>query len=218
MNQERPVNNFGIAIYLTLVFITGAAVLVLVMGKDESFQLINGSYSATGDFFFKYFTYTGDGWMWLVVFLFCFFFKRKYLVAAIAGILISTLLSQFLKRVIFPEDLRPITYAAEHFPVHVVEGVSMKRMYSFPSGHASAAFTMALIMAHMINKKTWSVILPVAALLAGYSRVYLAQHFLTDVLFGMCIGFVSAILSLLIYRNFSRYITKKALKSQSLER
>jgi membrane-associated phospholipid phosphatase len=77
----------------------------------------------------------------------------------------------------------------------------MRTSHSFPSGHTTTAFTMALIMAHMINKKFWSLILPALALLAGYSRVYLAQHFPTDVLAGMCIGIVSAILSLIIFRE-----------------
>ncbi|MFI5238126.1 MAG: phosphatase PAP2 family protein, partial [Ignavibacteriales bacterium] len=40
--------------------------------------------------------------------------------------------------------------------------------------------------------------------------VYLAQHFPTDIFAGMCIGIVSAILSLLVYRKFIRYINKKA--------
>lgn len=111
---------------------------------------------------------------------------------------------------IFPDDLRPITYLAENFPVHLVDGARANRVYSFPSGHTAAAFTIALIMSHMINKKIWSFILPVLALLVGYSRVYLAQHFLTDVFAGMLIGIVSAIFSLMIYRAFIRYLNKKA--------
>jgi undecaprenyl-diphosphatase len=69
---------------------------------------------------------------------------------------------------------------------------------------------MALIMAHMINKKFWSIMLPILAVLAAYSRVYLSQHFPTDVLAGMCIGILSAILALLIYRSFNKYANKRA--------
>jgi len=207
--QEKSKNNFGIAFFITsgLIFIVG--IFILYLGKRESFLLINGQHNAYFDVFFKYYTLTGDGWMWAIIAVFCFFLKRKYLIAVISGIFISTFLAQFLKRVVFPEELRPITFLAENFPVHIVEGVTMRRMNSFPSGHSAAAFTMALIMAHMINKKTWSIILPFLALLAGYSRVYLAQHFLTDVWVGMCIGILSAIFSLLIYRSFIRYLSRK---------
>jgi membrane-associated phospholipid phosphatase len=73
---------------------------------------------------------------------------------------------------------------------------------------------MALIIAHMINKKAWSIILLLLALLAAYSRVYLAQHFPIDILAGMCIGIFSAILSLMIYKRFNRYVNKRSVLKQ----
>lgn len=148
--------------------------------------------------------------MWVPLGLYCFFFRRKYFIAVVAGVLISTILAQFLKRVVYPDELRPIGYLSEAFPVHQIAGVELKRVHSFPSGHTTTAFAMALIMAHIINRKFWSVLLPLMALLAGYSRIYLAQHFPTDILAGMCVGIFSAIISLLIFRKFMRYLNKKA--------
>lgn len=209
MQQERPANNFGIAFILAIIIAIGTGILILVLGKNGSFQLINSNNNPVADQFFKYFTHYGDGLMWVPLGIYCFFYRRKYFIAVVAGVLISTILAQFLKRVVYPDELRPIGYLAEIFPVHIVDGVVMRKVHSFPSGHATTAFTMALVMAYMINNKAWSVILPVFALLAGYSRVYLAQHFPTDIFAGMCIGIVSAILSLLVYRKFIRYLNKK---------
>lgn len=208
--QERPANNFGIAFILTIVIAIATGVVILALGKFGAFQLINSNHNALADQFFKYFTHYGDGVMWAPLGLFCFFYRRKYFIAVVAGVLISTILAQFLKRVVYPEELRPITYLSESFPVHIVDGVTMKRVHSFPSGHSTTAFAMALIMAYMINKKAWSFILPLFAALAAYSRVYLGQHFPTDMLAGICIGILSAILSLLVYKKFLRYINKKA--------
>jgi len=207
--QERPANNFGIAFILATLIAISMGVLILVLGKNESFQLINSNHNRIADQFFKYFTHYGDGVMWAPLGLFCFFFKRKYFIAVLAGVIISTLLAQFLKRVVYPEELRPISYLSESFPVHQIAGVEIRKLHSFPSGHTTTAFTMALIMAYMINKKAWSIILPLLALLAGYSRVYLAQHFPTDVFAGMCIGVVSAILSLLVYKEIIRRFNKR---------
>ncbi len=204
MLNERPSNNFKIAFIFTIISVTVTAVFVLGLGKHGSFQFINSNHNEFTDQFFKYFTHYGDGIMWAPLGLFCFFFKRKYLVAVFAGILISSVLAQFLKRVVYPEELRPISYLSENFPVHIIEGVEMRKIHSFPSGHTTTAFSMALIMSHMANKKIWSLLFPLLAFLAGYSRVYLAQHFPTDVLAGMSIGIVSAILSLMIYRSFIR--------------
>ena len=209
MLQERPANNFGIAFILAILVAIATGIFILQYGKNESFQLINSNHNEIIDQFFKYFTHYGDGVMWAPLGLFCFFFRRKYFIAVIAGVLISTILAQFLKRIVYPDELRPISFLSETFPVHQIAGVEMRKIHSFPSGHTTTAFTMALIMAHMINKKFWSIILPLIALLAGYSRVYLAQHFPTDVFAGMCIGIVSAILSLIIYRAFIKYLNRR---------
>lgn len=207
--HERPTNNFGIAFILATIIAIGTGTLILTLGKNGAFQLINSNHNEIADQIFKYFTHYGDGLMWVPLGIYCFFYRRKYFIAVVAGVIISTILAQFLKRVVYPDELRPISYLSEFFPVHVVDGVTMRKAHSFPSGHTTTAFAMALIMAYIINRKAWSVILPLLASLAGYSRVYLAQHFPTDIFAGMCIGIVSAILSLLIYRKFVRYLNEK---------
>ena len=207
--QERPTNNFGIAFILATIIAIGTGTLILVLGKNGAFQLINSNYNEIADQFFKYFTYYGDGLMWAPLGIYCFFYRRKYFIAVVAGVLISTILAQFLKRVVYPDELRPISYLSEIFPVHIVDGVTMRRTHSFPSGHTTTAFTMALMTAYLINRKAWSIILPLLATLAGYSRVYLAQHFPTDIFAGMCIGVVSAILSLLVYKEIIRRFNKR---------
>jgi membrane-associated phospholipid phosphatase len=199
--QERPTNNFGIAFILATVIAIGTGVLILALGKNGSFQLINSNHNEVADQFFKYFTHYGDGIMWAPLGIYCFFYRRKYFIAVIAGVIISTILAQFLKRVVYPDELRPISYLSENFPVHIIDGVTMRKSHSFPSGHTTTAFTMALIIAHMINKKAWSILLIILAFLAGYSRVYLAQHFLTDVLGGVCIGIISGIIALLFKKE-----------------
>ena len=207
--QERPANNFGIAFILATLIAIGTGILILALGKNGSFQLINSNHNEIADQVFKYFTHYGDGLMWVPLGIYCFFYRRKYFIAVVAAVIISTIFAQFLKRVIYPDELRPISYLSEIFPVHVVEGVTMRKVHSFPSGHTTTAFAMALIMAYIINRKAWSVILPLLASLAGYSRVYLAQHFPTDIFAGMCIGVVSAILSLIIYKSFNKHFNKR---------
>lgn len=209
--QINSYNQFKPALLLSLFFAACLGLMILLVGKNESFLLINGYNNYFGDFFFKYFTHIADIWMWAVLGIFCFYFKRKYLIAVFAGIIISIILAQFFKRVVFPEELRPITFISENFPIHLIEGVKMKTLHSFPSGHSTTAFTIALILAHMINKMSWSIILPILALIAAYSRVYLAQHFPTDILAGICLGILSALLSLMIFRSLLKTLSKKSI-------
>lgn len=202
MNRQFSNPNYLTSILVTVFFMIGTGIFVFLTGKENSFQAINGNHHASLDLFFKYFTHAGDGIMWIPLALYCIFFKKEFILPVIIGILLSTLFTHLLKRVVYPDELRPITYLTENFPVHVVEGVKMRRAHSFPSGHTATAFTMAVLLSPMLNKKAWAYILPLLALLAGYSRVYLAQHFVTDVLAGMGIGLTSAILSLQIQRIY----------------
>jgi membrane-associated phospholipid phosphatase len=148
--------------------------------------------------------------------LYCLFFNKHYLVTVFCGIIICTVITQVMKLYVFPEDLRPLSLQAQKIFIHTVPDVRVHRNHSFPSGHTSTAFTMALLLAEVIKKRAWSFILPVLAMLVGYSRVYLAQHFVTDVMAGMTIGMVSAYLSLLIYDGYRKRYAKRKIEEEAL--
>jgi undecaprenyl-diphosphatase len=67
------------------------------------------------------------------------------------------------------------------------------RDYSFPSGHTTAAFSVAVSFALVFP----SIMIPLmlAALMVGLSRIYLGVHYPTDVVVGIIIGTVFAIMS-----------------------
>jgi len=57
---------------------------------------------------------------------------------------------------------------------------------SFPSGHATLAFTMATVAGHKYPRLR--IPLYTAALMTAFSRVYLGRHYPSDVLAGAAIG------------------------------
>ena len=61
--------------------------------------------------------------------------------------------------------------------------------YSFPSGHTSAAFSVALICFWQLDKK-YSWIFVLIAALIGVSRLYLGVHYPSDVLGGFLIALI----------------------------
>jgi membrane-associated phospholipid phosphatase len=75
---------------------------------------------------------------------------------------------------------------------------------SFPSGHTSTAFTTALLLSFIVRKRFAVFFFPVIAFLVGYSRVYLAQHFVTDVLAGSVIGIISSYAALMLHNHLQR--------------
>ena len=64
---------------------------------------------------------------------------------------------------------------------------------SFPSGHASAAFTAAAVL--MFARRRLCVPVTILAVLIGFSRLYLYVHFPTDVLGGCALGYAIGWLS-----------------------
>lgn len=83
--------------------------------------------------------------------------------------------------------------------------VSEPHDFSFPSGHASAAFCAA-VTAFFMNRK-FGMIMFVFAFLMAFSRLYLLVHYPTDVLAGAILG---AGTSLFVGLIFLRYWKKRA--------
>lgn len=200
--QSTEYRHFKNAVVFSLVLALVIAVFLLIYGKNNSFLVINKYNSPEFDYVFKFWTYLGDGIIWVPLFLYVFLFRRDYLVSAIAAVIICTVLTQVLKRIVFWNDFRPIVILANK--VRVIPGYYINRAHSFPSGHTSTAFTLALLLASIVRKNVWVYIFPLIAFFVGYSRVYLAQHFVTDVLAGIFVGIISSYLSLLVHEKFRK--------------
>jgi membrane-associated phospholipid phosphatase len=200
--QSTEYRHFRNAVLFSIVLALIITVFLLIYGKENSFLVINRHNSPQFDYLFEYWTYLGDGIIWVPLFAYVLLFKRDYFVSVLTALIICTVLTQFLKRIIFWDDFRPIVVLANK--VRAIPGYYMNRAHSFPSGHTSTAFTLALLLASIVKRNFWVYAFPLVAFFVGYSRVYLAQHFVTDVLAGVFIGIVSAYFSLLIHEQFKK--------------
>jgi membrane-associated phospholipid phosphatase len=72
----------------------------------------------------------------------------------------------------------------------------MHKQFSFPSGHSTTVFAIATLLSLFYKSPRISVFLVIISSLTAFSRVYLSQHFIQDVLAGSFFGIVS---SLLVY-------------------
>ena len=184
------------AIYLV---IATAALLFIgswLTGKYAFFLLLNGDGGRVTDWLFWGWTYLGDGIMWVVALLVTFrYFKNRWKLTLFC-LLISTLFSQTGKQLLFPDALRPAAGQIEMSQIHTVTGVELHTSNSFPSGHTTAAFTLYLLACVFFPGRTTLLLGFCLALGVGYSRIYLAQHFPTDVAAGMLIGVVTILCSL----------------------
>ena len=115
----------------------------------------------------------------------------------IGSLLINTAITQGLKYTINRQ--RP--YDAYQSLIHPY---NIETDPSFPSGHTSTAFALATSLS--LQYKKWYVVVPAFAWATsvGYSRLYLGEHYPTDVFAGAAIGIGSAYLS--------NWLTKKLIR------
>jgi membrane-associated phospholipid phosphatase len=198
--QQEEYKHFRLATLFSLLLVSVLAVFVAIYGKDRSFLMINGRYSTEADYFFNYVTLLGEWILWVPIFLYALFIKRDFFIPVLTALIICTLLTHLGKKVIFagePRPLRLLENVARAVPILKHNNY----VNSFPSGHTSTAFTTALLLSFIIRRKFAIFLFPVIAFLVGYSRVYLAQHFVTDVLAGSAIGIISSYAALLLHNH-----------------
>lgn len=204
------------SLFFALYIIGFFAVFFNEMNKPilETTLYFSAHRTSFGNTFFSYWTLLGEAYPYVIVALFFYFYqkdKQKTLKTAIAGLII--LIVAFLLKEIF-ESPRPVSILENmglDTTFNYVEGIEMnKGATSFPSGHTASAFALWGLLAFQFSRfKSVQVALFLTAFLVGFSRVYLAQHFVQDTLFGSAIGISVA---LWVEYYFSK---KSALRQQA---
>lgn len=178
--------------------------LLLTFSKSEIHIFINEHYSSFFDVFFKYATYLGDGFFIAMLFIVLLFIRYRYaLILGVSAIASSLIFVHPMKRLIFKDVARPSKYFEGIYDLHFVEGVKLHSMHSFPSGHTTAAFALFFSLAVFVENKLLKILFLILACIAGYSRMYLSQHFLIDVTVGSFIGTFTVLITAMIFMKIS---------------
>ena len=191
-------------------------ILILIFGNVSISSWVNTNHNYLLDSFFKYFTHLGDGIIALILIIILILLRLDYGFHAIIGFSLSSSITQFLKRVVFKDTMRPSVYfndLIEQGSWHLIDGVQLHQLYSFPSGHTTSIFSVCVLLSLFTNSHKIKYSLSFVAILTGLSRIYLSQHFLVDVFVGSVIGFSAVIISYLILNpRFSRFSKISLLK------
>ena len=128
-------------------------------------------------------TRAGDGWLWGAIGIAVLFspdrMRFRALEAALCAITVGILIFHKVKRIVCrprPRDVEPHCWAQ----------IITRDRFSFPSGHSTTAFAVALSLGSFYPEA-----LPFLLVLAtnvAISRVVVGMHFLSDVLVGSGMG------------------------------
>jgi membrane-associated phospholipid phosphatase len=161
--------------------------------------IINKQCHPVLDQVFYYITHLGDGITYMLMLFVLLLFKLPYRKLLIGGtsFVVMSVIVQFIKRVAFPDELRPIVLVPNPDQLHLVDQVEVLRELSFPSGHTATIFTAICFIYLIMPTKNFllALLLITLGVMVAYSRIYLCQHFYIDVYVGMLIGGLVTILT-----------------------
>ena len=176
--------------------------------EREFFFAINGSHTRWLDHIMFAFA---SPWAWLPPVLAVLFFvlKRRedrvlMLVGTVSATAGSVLVTEVLVKPFFMR-FRPTNHPDFMDSVRVLNDYVADGAYGFISGHSASAFAFAVASALIMKNMWYSLIIFLWAVIMVYSRVYLAAHFITDVIPGLLVG---ALIGWLTYKGVRLFLSK----------
>ena len=189
-----------------IIFLLVCSGIILLFSKDYIHIFINKHHHAIADVFFKYYTFVGDGFFNLFLFFILIFIKYRWAWMVAASGTTTMIIVSVMKHIIYNGELRPLKFFDGIYNLNLVEGVDVHLYNSFPSGHTAGAFSLFFLFALISKKQYIKFFFLTIAILVGYSRMYLSQHFLVDVAMG---AFIGGMVSLTCYFIFENILKKR---------
>ncbi len=185
----------------TLVLIAVSGFFLFVFTRSEIHYYLNQFHADWADTSFKYVTHLGDGAIFAFAIPLAFVKNLRWFFVIACTAVIVLLVTGVLKQFVFQGLPRPSLFLGEE-TLHLVPGVKMHTMNSFPSGHTTAAFAFYFVLCFLLKNKVGSFVLFILAAFVGYSRIYLSQHFLIDVTAGAILGVICGYMAIALISSW----------------
>jgi len=186
-----------------LLFVIACSYFCIAYSKVDLHLMSNQFVGGWTDTLFIILTSTGDGLIIIVAIAILLFFNTRMAIQLAIIFIISSIIAHLFKDVLMVHMYRPYyVFNHLHIKLKLISGMYMNEVSSFPSGHSMTAFSLLAFFAFYIRNNYIKLFFCVTAILIAYSRVYLSQHFLMDILAGSLIGVITVVL-VMAYSNIS---------------
>jgi membrane-associated phospholipid phosphatase len=178
---------------LYLVLLAACLVIKFLFSRQDIFFAVNSRHSDWADLIAPYLTDLGNGWTIIIlsVIVALFNYRVAFLLATTYGV--TSIVAQVIKHLV--NAPRPkLLFHNQLSHIHFVKGLYIDTIGSFPSGHTVTAFSTAIVITYLYKNKNWGIPLLIIAMLVGFSRMYLSEHFFEDVVGGSVIGVIISII------------------------
>lgn len=161
-------------------------------------HIIESNCGKVSTYFMYFISFLGTfGLVPLVISIVLCLFKstRKAGATALIAIALSYVISSIIIKPLVVRS-RPFTLTdTDYYTWWLNTGKYYEKSTSFPSGHVSASMAFALALFARSKNKKLALLFLLFPLLMVCSRTYLMVHFLSDCLFGLIVGIVSAVIA-----------------------
>lgn len=202
MKIRKKFNPYFVSASFLFIVIIGWIMLFFEKGEFE--LLVNQHHNPFLNTFFYYTTSLGNGLFFILVLFILGFYKLFWTLSGLLSFLCISIIVQGIK-FFFSEMPRPRRFFdLQGEEIQFVEGVVMHSYQTFPSGHTATVFSLFLLLSLLSRKVIWGVVCIFFAAAAGFSRVYLMQHFMIDVFFGAIIGLIVTFVVIKFCMNYPK--------------
>lgn len=182
-------------LYFYYLIVFSLLIFLISSGENKSYLQINSFHIKSLDNIMKIITNLGNGMIIIVLILLFVFYRIRFSIYLISTWFFAGMISQFFKIIVFYDKLRPAEVFKElGVSIYNVKGINIHHCHSFPSGHTATAFAVFFGIALFVKNRALGFCMVLIASFVGFSRIYLGQHFLSDVIAGSIIGVLSSII------------------------
>lgn len=152
-----------------------------------------------------------NAWMWVPMYLALLFLvirnhdnMQQILICfscGVLGVLLATGLTTVVTKPLL-ERLRPCNDPEFKYLVDIAGNLRNKD-FSFFSSHAATSMSLVVFFSLMVRSRLLTISLLAWSLTTCWTRLYLGQHFFTDVMVGLCWGAIVGSLCYFVYKAVS---------------